>query len=67
AVTEQAAGIASALAPWTEGSYANFVENPTDARGFYDEETWRRLLAVRARVDPDQRFRANHEVVESVS
>jgi FAD/FMN-containing dehydrogenase len=67
AVTEQAEGIASALAQWAEGSYANFVEVPSDARGFYDDETWRRLLAVRAKVDPDRLFRANHEVAENVS
>jgi len=64
-VKERAEAIASALDPWAEGrSYANFVEDWTDARAFYDDETWRRLLAVRAQVDPDRLFRANHEIAE---
>jgi FAD/FMN-containing dehydrogenase len=62
-VKEQAEGIASALDPWADGGrYANFVEESTDARAFYDDETWRRLLALRAEVDPNHLFRANHEV-----
>jgi hypothetical protein len=67
-VKAQADSIASALDPWANGaSYANFVEHWTDARAFYDDETWRRLLAVRAQVDPDRLFRANHEVAERAS
>jgi FAD/FMN-containing dehydrogenase len=33
-----------------------------DASSFYPKETYRRLRAVRERVDPDGLMRANHEI-----
>jgi hypothetical protein len=67
-VQEQAEAVASALDPWANGgAYASFVEQWTDASSFYDDETWRRLLAVRAQVDPGRLFRANHEVAQEAA
>ncbi len=55
--------LTAALAPWsTKGHYLNFAENPVAARSGYDEQTWRRLKAVRSMVDPDGVFVANHQI-----
>jgi hypothetical protein len=43
-------------------NYSNFAERQVDARSFYSEDTYRRLLEVRSRVDPDGLMRANHEI-----
>ena len=42
--------------------YLNFAERPTDPASFYGEETYARLRRVRARVDPLELFRGNHEI-----
>jgi hypothetical protein len=63
AVHGHAQALTKALGPWTNGrNYLNFSENPTDTRTAYDEETYRRLHAVRAQVDPNGLFRANHPI-----
>jgi FAD/FMN-containing dehydrogenase len=54
--------VRGALAPWDAGLYANFTEEAVDARRFYGEDTLRRLQAVKADVDPDGLFRANHAI-----
>jgi len=49
--------------PWDTGRrYSNFSEGRTDSRLFFSEETHRRLLAVRERVDPQRLFLANHAI-----
>ena len=54
-----------ALAPWDAGArYANFEERSSDARLFYDEDTFRLLRALRTEWDPSGLFLANHEIKE---
>ena len=43
----------------------NFVEEPSDASGFFDPETWHRLRQVKALYDPSDRFKANHPIPPS--
>jgi FAD/FMN-containing dehydrogenase len=55
--------IAAAFAPCTNGrEYLNFTEVRTEPARFYTPETYARLRAVKARVDPDEVFRANHRI-----
>ena len=64
-VQGQADGIAAALAPWDAGArYVNFEERTSDARLFYDEDTFRLLRALRTEWDPSGLFLANHEIKE---
>src|SRR4051812_32779933 len=60
---ERLAVIAGALEPWDTGRrYANFADRPTDTARFYTPDAHARLRAVRAAVDPDGLFRANHVI-----
>ena len=55
--------LAEAFAPYDTGrQYLNFTEDHTDPARFYREDTYRRLKAVKGRVDPDNVFRANHPI-----
>ena len=55
------------LAPWSTGRrYLNFVDVPAPAALSFDDETYARLLQVRAQHDPQNLFRANHEVAPAV-
>ena len=54
--------VTGALRPHRSGSYLNFEEEAADAASFYGEETYRRLRAVKADVDPDELFLANHPI-----
>jgi hypothetical protein len=54
--------VQSALAPYHEGEYPNFVERPADAMTFFDPDTWKRLTRVKGLYDPDDVFRGNHHV-----
>ena len=54
--------VTGALRPYRSGSYLNFEEEAADAASFFGEETYRRLRAVKAAVDPDELFRANHPI-----
>ena len=40
--------------PTASGDYPNFVEEPSDASGFFDAETWARLREVKALYDPER-------------
>jgi FAD/FMN-containing dehydrogenase len=44
------------------GAYLNFEEHAADPASFYEGDTYRRLRAVRAAVDPGGLFRANHVI-----
>jgi FAD/FMN-containing dehydrogenase len=51
------------LAPWSGGRpYLNFVEQPVDPAGAFAAKSWERLQEIKAQVDPDDLFRANHPV-----
>ena len=54
--------VATALAPWSSGCYPNFAEESFDLSSAFGAETWRRLSGVRAAVDPEGLFVANHEI-----
>jgi hypothetical protein len=52
----------TSMGPYAAGYYPNFVEEPSDPRAFFDEETWARLQRVKALYDPADVFRGNHHV-----
>ena len=62
AIQAQLALVTNALSPWETGRYANFVEHPEQAGTFFDDDTLRRLRAVKAAHDPADLFLANHPV-----
>jgi FAD/FMN-containing dehydrogenase len=58
-----AARLTKALDPWSSGRrYYNFAEQPLEPGSFFDPETQSRLTAIKARVDPDGLFQANHAI-----
>ncbi|GAB7046549.1 FAD-binding oxidoreductase [Catenuloplanes indicus] len=66
---EAAAGIVRAMQPWsTGGMYVNFMNtddtSPESVRQAYRPEVYGRLLALKKRVDPDNMFRLNHNIVD---
>ena len=51
----------AALEPWSgAGYYLNFAEHAVDTASSYGAFTYRRLQAVKERVDPDRVIHANH-------
>ena len=52
----------SSLHAHRAGSYLNFEESQTDAASFYEADVYRRLRQVKAAVDPNEVFRANHRI-----
>jgi len=54
--------VTTSLRPYRAGSYLNFEEERVDPASFWDEDTYRRLRAVKAAVDPGELFRANHAI-----
>jgi FAD/FMN-containing dehydrogenase len=63
AVAAHARAVTETMEPWsTGGSYLNFAESRTDTRTAYESETYCRLQAVRAQVDPARLMHANHEI-----
>jgi hypothetical protein len=65
AATRGAADVArtvDALAPWASGHYLNLAEKSVDPSTAYEADAWARLCAIRASVDPDGLFLANHPV-----
>lgn len=58
-----ARALAEALEPWSSGrTLLNFTEERTDTRTAYGTGAWARLRTIRAMVDPDGLFVANHPV-----
>lgn len=54
-----------ALAPFTDGAYAGFLEDEGDARvraAYYPPSTYDRLAAIKRRYDPDNLFRLNQNI-----
>jgi hypothetical protein len=63
AANEESIGqVAAAPAPYEAGRYLNFVERRTAAGSFFSPETLARLREVKDAYDPDNVFRANHEL-----
>ena len=55
--------IKEALAPWLgAGHYLNFAEYEVDTSATYGAFSYRRLQAVKARLDPDNVIKANHAI-----
>jgi FAD/FMN-containing dehydrogenase len=62
AIQAQLALVTDALTPFEAGRYANFVECPAAPGDFFDDDTLRRLRAVKATYDTADLFLANHPV-----
>ena len=63
AIAASLAGLRSAVGPWTtERRYLNFTDDAVDAATLYPSPAHRRLAELRARIDPDAVFQANHEI-----
>jgi FAD/FMN-containing dehydrogenase len=63
AVHAAGAAARAALAPYDTGAaYLNFAEAPTDPSAFYDAESYERLRAIRAAVDPAGLMVGNHAI-----
>jgi UDP-N-acetylenolpyruvoylglucosamine reductase len=56
------AGLAGAFAPYDVGRYLNFAERPDDVEAMFPAGTMPRLREVKAKYDPDNAIRANHEI-----
>ena len=62
AVSGELDALFAAVAPDRVGDYPNFVEEPADASGFFDADTWERLRRVKALYDPQDLFKGNHHI-----
>jgi hypothetical protein len=62
AVRAALADVDATVAPHAAGSYANFVEVPADATGFFEPAVWNRLREVKARYDGDDVFFGGHHI-----
>jgi FAD/FMN-containing dehydrogenase len=52
-----------ALARWDSGrTYLNFAEHPRSGRALFGEDGYARLRRLKAEIDPDNVFHANHQV-----
>jgi hypothetical protein len=55
--------VVQALEPWrAERPFLNLAERPVEPSTAFGQDTWERLRAVRAEVDPQGVFLANHEI-----
>ena len=55
--------VRAALAPFCgAGQYLNFAEERVDTSLSFDADTWARLVAVKARLDPENVLHANHAI-----
>jgi FAD/FMN-containing dehydrogenase len=62
-MTDYMRRVKAALEPWTgRGSYLNFAEEQVDTSLTFDERSWARLKAVKARMDPHGLMHANHAI-----
>ena len=54
----------SALEPWHQGVYVNFLgdEGADRVRDSYGEEKYARLQALKTQLDPDNFFRINQNI-----
>ena len=62
ALSQQVDRVKAALRPHEAGTYLNFTEQRADADDFFPDATTRRLKQVRAALDPEGLFRANHRI-----
>ena len=63
-ITAALDGMVATVEPWsTGGDYLNFADQPRDASGAFDADTYARLREVKAAVNPDGLFVAAHPVV----
>ena len=63
AIEDQLGRIRAAMAPWAaRTALLNFADGPADPRDAFSTPTFRRLCAVRRRVDPDGVFAAGHAI-----
>jgi hypothetical protein len=59
----QVEAVKRALIPWSARQmYLNFAETARDAGTFWGEHAYRRLRRIKARVDPGELLRANHDI-----
>ncbi len=65
AVRQALADIDDTVQPHRAGDYANFVEEPADASGFFEPAVWNRLRDVKRRYDPADLFAGNHHIPPS--
>jgi FAD/FMN-containing dehydrogenase len=57
----QVAAVKAAMAPWAaRHMYLNFAETSRDPASFWNEQAYRRLRRIKARVDPEGLIRSNH-------
>ena len=62
AVAAHAEKVTAAVREHDAGTFSSFVEEPSDARSFFPEETYERLQRVKGQYDPDDLFKANHPI-----
>ncbi len=62
AVARTLADVREATGPYRVGGYGNLVDEPADARAFFDPRTWARLRRVKAVHDPEDLFTGGHHV-----
>jgi hypothetical protein len=62
AAQAQLAVVHAALEPYEASRYLNFTEEATDMRVAYSAGAYERLQAAKAQYDPENRFRANHQI-----
>jgi FAD/FMN-containing dehydrogenase len=56
-------GFVDGLAPWrARRGFLNFSEQPEETAGFFDAETYERLVRIKREWDPDDLLVANHPV-----
>jgi len=60
--------VVHAMAPWAnQRRDLNFTEEAVETRSGYDPATYRRLQEIRAQIDPDGLFHANHQIPQPSS
>ena len=59
--------LSAALEPWTrERRYLGFTSKPVDAASGFDAAAYRRLQLIKAEIDPDGLFLANHPIAPAL-